>query len=446
MNGWRATAAAAVIIASAAMPTAPASAAAPILGSGSTRVGNAAGLFRLPDAGSVATALLDATENADGTQNLTGVHLNPRQEAYPISSYTYLVIPTSDDFPAEKGETLSRYLIHSVTTGQAKADAARLRTAAGPPRAARPRPRRVDNGHVEPSPPSTGVYVAEYAEATFAKRGAQLRVAPGEVDDGGTVSEELEIDLTQTSCSARTLTTTEVTARLAAPEIDGVVVDARAGSAQVAGTYALDGTRTTVPAGRNCTSPVAGEEQTVPIESPSRSMPCGATSAAIGARGLLRRRLRGRRRVLLAERNRPGELGNAHRQVARPGRLRVLLRGDLHRGRGPSGGDRMKRLALIAVAASLFLRVAAGSGSVDAAAPILGSGSTFAEVALDAWAGDLLRRDRLHRHVYRDGLARRPRQLPAGHRRLRLVGRPVATHPHRPAPTPTRRSSPAARR
>ena len=178
MNGWRATAAAAVMIASAAMPTASASAAAPILGSGSTRVGNAAGLFRLPDAGSVATALLDATENADGTQNLTGVHLNPRQEAYPISSYTYLVIPTSDDFPAEKGETLSRYLIHSVTTGQAKADA--LGYAPLPAHLVQLALDRVKliNGHVEPSPPSTGVYVAEYAEATFAKRDAQLPRCP----------------------------------------------------------------------------------------------------------------------------------------------------------------------------------------------------------------------------------------------------------------------------
>lgn len=250
------------------------------------RVENTAGYFRLPDARSVAVALLEAAENGDGTQNLEGVHTSTREEAYPISSYNYLVIPTGDDFPEEKGETLSQYLIYSVTLGQDKA--ADIGYSPLPPNLVQFALNRVAeiNGHVPApplgdwgrayerlapdvlEPPPTGVYVAQYADATFARRGTELRVAPGQIDDNGVAGEELEIDLTETTCSARTLTTTTVSARLAAPEIEGVEVAARAGAAEVFGTYMLTGARTTVPAGRNCAAPVAGAEVTVPVEFP----------------------------------------------------------------------------------------------------------------------------------------------------------------------------------
>lgn len=82
------------------------------------RVRNAAGFYRLPDARSVAVALLEATENPDGTQNLQAVHTSPRDEAYPASSYNYLVIPDSADFDPDKGATLSEYLVYSITIGQ----------------------------------------------------------------------------------------------------------------------------------------------------------------------------------------------------------------------------------------------------------------------------------------------------------------------------------------
>ena len=72
------------------------------------RIRNAAGFYRLPDARSVAVALLEATENGDGTQNLEQVHTNPREEAYPASSYNYLILPTASDFPAEQGRDAQR--------------------------------------------------------------------------------------------------------------------------------------------------------------------------------------------------------------------------------------------------------------------------------------------------------------------------------------------------
>jgi phosphate transport system substrate-binding protein len=82
---------------------------------------NRAGFYRLPSARNVAVALLSATENGDGTQNLEGVFTSDRAEAYPASSYNYLVIPT-EGLSEGQGETLGKYVIYSVTEGQSKAD------------------------------------------------------------------------------------------------------------------------------------------------------------------------------------------------------------------------------------------------------------------------------------------------------------------------------------
>ena len=71
----------------------------------SVRIRNAAGFYRLPDARNVAVALLEATENGDGTQNLETCTPAPGG-GLPGSSYNYLIMPTASDFPAEKGETL----------------------------------------------------------------------------------------------------------------------------------------------------------------------------------------------------------------------------------------------------------------------------------------------------------------------------------------------------
>jgi phosphate transport system substrate-binding protein len=83
-------------------------------------VNNAAGLWTQPTARNVAVALLEARENPDGTQNLSGVYFNRREETYAISSYNYLVAPTSN-LDEGKGETIIRFILYSVTQGQAKA-------------------------------------------------------------------------------------------------------------------------------------------------------------------------------------------------------------------------------------------------------------------------------------------------------------------------------------
>jgi phosphate ABC transporter phosphate-binding protein len=83
-------------------------------------VQNAAGNFTLPTPRNVAVALLEAQRNADGTQNLNAVFTNGRPESYAISSYNYAIVPTAGANP-EKGSTLGKYLIHSLTVGQSKA-------------------------------------------------------------------------------------------------------------------------------------------------------------------------------------------------------------------------------------------------------------------------------------------------------------------------------------
>lgn len=86
-------------------------------------VRNAAGKWTQPTARAVAVALLEARQNADGTQDLNGVYRNGREEAYPISSYNYAILPTDErfGFNGEKGDVLRKYVIYAVTEGQAKA-------------------------------------------------------------------------------------------------------------------------------------------------------------------------------------------------------------------------------------------------------------------------------------------------------------------------------------
>src|SRR3954447_4509360 len=70
---------------------------------------NKAGYYAQPTAGNVAVALTNATINPDLTQNLDSVYTNPDPRTYPMSSYSYMVIPTSTDppFNTDKGKTLS---------------------------------------------------------------------------------------------------------------------------------------------------------------------------------------------------------------------------------------------------------------------------------------------------------------------------------------------------
>jgi phosphate transport system substrate-binding protein len=86
-----------------------------------------------------ATALEKAVLNADLTQNLDGVYLNPLPNAYPVSSYSYLVTPCSpslaaaqkppdkcsgpggsSSFPTDRGQALGQFVSFLACAGQQK--------------------------------------------------------------------------------------------------------------------------------------------------------------------------------------------------------------------------------------------------------------------------------------------------------------------------------------
>ena len=89
------------------------------------KVLNKAGFYVLPTAEAVAVGLLGATINRDLTSNLSNVYNNPDKRAYPLSSYSYMVIPTSGDngFSNEKGNTLADFSYYFLCQGQQQADA-----------------------------------------------------------------------------------------------------------------------------------------------------------------------------------------------------------------------------------------------------------------------------------------------------------------------------------
>lgn len=76
------------------------------------KVKNAAGQFRGPDNASVTAALDDATINPDGTLTLAFTGTNPT--AYPISTTSYFIIPTTMD--SKKGENLKAFLTYALSS------------------------------------------------------------------------------------------------------------------------------------------------------------------------------------------------------------------------------------------------------------------------------------------------------------------------------------------
>ncbi|GHF30458.1 hypothetical protein GCM10018790_05030 [Kitasatospora xanthocidica] len=104
------------------------------------KVLNAAGYYSLPTASNVAVALTAARIRGvdDGTpaddpnylqQNLDGVYSMNDPRAYPISSYSYLIVPRAGAaqpppprFNNDKGSALSRFLSYVLCEGQGKAD------------------------------------------------------------------------------------------------------------------------------------------------------------------------------------------------------------------------------------------------------------------------------------------------------------------------------------
>jgi phosphate ABC transporter phosphate-binding protein len=85
---------------------------------------NKANYYVEPTAGSVAVALLKAQLHQDLTQDLSQVYVNPDPHTYPLSSYSYMIIPkdTTQNFDTAKGRTLSEFAAYFLCEGQQQAD------------------------------------------------------------------------------------------------------------------------------------------------------------------------------------------------------------------------------------------------------------------------------------------------------------------------------------
>lgn len=102
---------------------------------------NKAGYYTLPTPSNVAIALQAAKINSDPTspdylmQNLDGVYVNPDPRTYPLSSYSYLIVPRDkrvingntegppSRFNTDKGKTLSTWMNYVLCGAQQKAGA-----------------------------------------------------------------------------------------------------------------------------------------------------------------------------------------------------------------------------------------------------------------------------------------------------------------------------------
>lgn len=95
------------------------------------KVLNAAGYYIEPTAKAVAVALLKARINTDAssadylTQILDDVYNDPDPRAYPLSSYSYMIVPTqvAGVFSTSKGHTLGTFASYVLCEGQQSADA-----------------------------------------------------------------------------------------------------------------------------------------------------------------------------------------------------------------------------------------------------------------------------------------------------------------------------------
>lgn len=88
------------------------------------KVLNKANYYIEPKAGSVAVALLNAKIRPDLTQDLSQVYVNADPRTYPLSSYSYMIVPkdTTQNFNTEKGRTLSEFAAYFLCEGQQQAD------------------------------------------------------------------------------------------------------------------------------------------------------------------------------------------------------------------------------------------------------------------------------------------------------------------------------------
>ena len=88
------------------------------------KVLNQAGFYVEPKATSVAVALTKAVIRGDLTSDLSGVYTYNDPRTYPLSSYSYMIIPTDlrANFTVQKGRTLSTFAYYFLCQGQQQAD------------------------------------------------------------------------------------------------------------------------------------------------------------------------------------------------------------------------------------------------------------------------------------------------------------------------------------
>jgi phosphate ABC transporter phosphate-binding protein len=88
---------------------------------------NAAGYYTEPTPQNVAVSLLNAQINMDSsnpavylTENLSNVYTDPDPRTYPLSAYSYLILPTKvqGQFTAAKGATLAAFSYYAMCQGQ----------------------------------------------------------------------------------------------------------------------------------------------------------------------------------------------------------------------------------------------------------------------------------------------------------------------------------------
>jgi phosphate ABC transporter phosphate-binding protein len=90
------------------------------------KVLNAAGYYTEPTPDNVAVSLLQAQINTNAssedylTQKLDGVYTDPDPRTYPLSSYSYLILPTvvRGQFSEAKGKTLGAFSYYAMCQGQ----------------------------------------------------------------------------------------------------------------------------------------------------------------------------------------------------------------------------------------------------------------------------------------------------------------------------------------
>ncbi|MGN6379045.1 MAG: substrate-binding domain-containing protein [Gaiellales bacterium] len=86
-------------------------------------VRNQSGHFVFPSATNDAAALTHAHILPDLISDLSGVHVAPEANAYPIAGYSYMITPTKVQFgfTTAKGAVLGRFILYAACAGQRKA-------------------------------------------------------------------------------------------------------------------------------------------------------------------------------------------------------------------------------------------------------------------------------------------------------------------------------------